>query len=152
MASCPMRWYVQCRRIRAACPQHIVCAICVHSAMISVRPTQTEEERQICFKIRFEVFVVGQDVPKDEEMDEFDDAVQHYIAFVGDEPVGTGRLRPIDDNFIKFERVCARCIAIDVGLPVLPHSCPTAAPRLPAPVSCSCIWHGCRQPIGHEVY
>lgn len=86
-------------------------------AMIAVRPTRTEEERQICFGIRREVFVIGQDVPEDEEMDEFDDIVQHYIAFRGDEPVGTGRLRPVDENFIKFERVRVQRNLIDVDSP-----------------------------------
>lgn len=75
--------------------------------MITVRPTKTEDERQTCFNIRREVFVVGQNVPEDEEMDEFDDVVQHFIAFCGEEPIGTGRLRPVDDIYIKFERVRA---------------------------------------------
>lgn len=103
--------------------------------MISVRPTETEEERQICFGIRREVFVVGQDVPEDEEMDEFDDVVQHYIAFRGDEPVGTGRLRPVDENFIKFERVRVKRSMIDADSPS--KDIGSAAVRL----SSRCIWH-----------
>lgn len=88
--------------------------------MITVRPIQSEEERQTCFGIRLEVFVVGQDVPEDEEIDEFDDVAQHYIAFWGDEPVGTGRLRLVDGVFIKFERVRAQCHTLDDRGDVVP--------------------------------
>ncbi|WP_079434958.1 GNAT family N-acetyltransferase [Zoogloea sp. LCSB751] len=44
--------------------------------------------------IRFRVFVDEQGVPADMELDEFDDVSCHALAFVGDEPVGTGRLLP----------------------------------------------------------
>ena len=42
--------------------------------------------------IRMEVFVQEQDVPEDEEMDEYDDVAVHAIAISHGTVIGTGRL------------------------------------------------------------
>ena len=44
--------------------------------------------------IRRAVFVVEQQVPEEEEWDDFDAVSRHVLAVAGDAPVGTGRLLP----------------------------------------------------------
>jgi len=46
------------------------------------------------FALRHEVFVLGQDVPEELERDEYDDVVDHGVAYVDGELLATGRLLP----------------------------------------------------------
>ena len=55
------------------------------------------------FAIRKIVFVDGQDVPADEEYDEFDETANHYLLFQDELPVGTARWR-FTENGVKLER------------------------------------------------
>jgi predicted GNAT family N-acyltransferase len=57
-----------------------------------------------CFEIRTRVFVDGQGVSLDEEIDGLDGACVHFLARAGDEPVGTARLRTVE-GAAKAERV-----------------------------------------------
>lgn len=61
----------------------------------------------ICMAIRMEVFVREQNVPLDEEMDEFDATATHYLARVDGQPAATARTRVIDGTG-KIERVAVR--------------------------------------------
>jgi predicted GNAT family N-acyltransferase len=53
------------------------------------------------------VFIDEQDVPEAVEMDDRDDEATHVVAFGPDdgEPVGTARIRTLDDETAKIERV-----------------------------------------------
>lgn len=55
--------------------------------------------------VRTQVFVEEQDIPESLELDGRDSDAVHAIARVGDAPVGTGRLRRVDDATGKIERV-----------------------------------------------
>ena len=44
--------------------------------------------------IRRAVFIVEQGIPERLEWDEFDPVAVHCVAFIGDKPIGTGRLLP----------------------------------------------------------
>ncbi|WP_342388725.1 GNAT family N-acetyltransferase [Salinicoccus bachuensis] len=57
-----------------------------------------------CLEIRKRVFVEEQNVPMDREVDEYEDAATH-ILLIDDEPIGTVRYRPVDDDMIKVERM-----------------------------------------------
>lgn len=60
------------------------------------------------FQIRQEVFVEEQGVPLEDEFDEFDilnEQSQHILVYHNEHPVGTGRIRLVDD-FGKLERIC----------------------------------------------
>ena len=57
-----------------------------------------------CFAIRHEVFVVGQNVPTDLEVDGLDETCSHVMVWVDGVPVGTARLREVDGAG-KVERV-----------------------------------------------
>ena len=71
--------------------------------MIEVRPAEPGEIDR-CQAIRHDVFVVGQGVPKELEVDGQDHLCSHVLAFWEGEAVGTGRLRPVA-NYGKVERV-----------------------------------------------
>ncbi|MEK5040496.1 GNAT family N-acetyltransferase [Sporosarcina sp. FSL K6-3457] len=67
-----------------------------------------EDDLKIAFHIRKEVFVKEQNVPLEEEFDEFDtlnELSEHILVYYNDEPVGTGRVRWVD-GFGKLERIC----------------------------------------------
>ena len=49
------------------------------------------------------VFVIGQNVPADMEIDEFEKEAYHYLAFLNNNPVGAARWR-ITDEGVKLER------------------------------------------------
>lgn len=52
------------------------------------RPVDLDE----VYALRYEVFVVGQDVPEELERDELDAGADHVVARTGGRVVGTGRL------------------------------------------------------------
>jgi len=67
-----------------------------------------ENDLQIAFSIRKEVFVAEQGVPLDVEFDEFDTLTgftEHILVYYNEKPVGTGRIRRVDD-LGKLERIC----------------------------------------------
>ncbi len=75
--------------------------------MDSIRIT-TEHELEKAFHIRKEVFIKEQNVPADEEFDEFDvldGPCEHLLVYYEEKPVGTGRLRVVD-GYGKLERIC----------------------------------------------
>jgi predicted GNAT family N-acyltransferase len=66
-------------------------------------------ELEHCYAIRTAVFCGEQNVSVELEFDGLDANCRHYLAWLGDEPVGTARVRPIGDRIVKFER-----IAVDI--------------------------------------
>lgn len=58
--------------------------------------------------VRRAVFVECQDVPESEEMDGKDAEATHLVAYDGDRPIGTARLREPRPGFAKIERVAVR--------------------------------------------
>lgn len=54
----------------------------------------TPEDMPAVFALRHEVFVVGQGVPAELELDELDAVSDHAVALVDGTVVGTGRLLP----------------------------------------------------------
>lgn len=57
--------------------------------------------------VRRRVFIDEQGVPEAVEMDDNDDAATHVVAYEADDgaPVGTARVRTLDDETAKIERV-----------------------------------------------
>jgi len=52
----------------------------------------TKREREDAFAVRIRVFVHEQGIPPSEELDAYDDAAIHCIAYADGAPVGAGRL------------------------------------------------------------
>lgn len=57
-----------------------------------VRICSTEAERDDAFAVRIAVFVDEQHIPREEELDEYDAAAVHCVAYVEGRPAGAGRL------------------------------------------------------------
>ena len=68
------------------------------------RIIQTEDEMKIAKAIRLEVFVRGQNVPINHEMDEYDAVATHVICQYGENFIGTGRFVKLGDE-IKLGRL-----------------------------------------------
>ncbi|WP_135363550.1 GNAT family N-acetyltransferase [Halosimplex halophilum] len=71
---------------------------------VDVRVADGEADREAALAVRREVFVEEQGVPEDIEMDGKDDEAVHFVA-VDDDPVGAARLREVDPDVGKVERV-----------------------------------------------
>jgi predicted GNAT family N-acyltransferase len=72
--------------------------------MVSIKKVSSQHELQECLSIRHEVFVKGQNVPLEEELDGKDEGSEHYLLKVDTQPVGVARVRYIND-YAKIERV-----------------------------------------------
>ena len=55
--------------------------------------------------IRTKVFQEEQQIPPELEFDGLDNAATHLLAYSDGQPVGTARIRLIDENIIKIERL-----------------------------------------------
>lgn len=75
--------------------------------MIEVIKITNPEDLQKSHEIRIEVFVEEQHVPVEEEMDEFEDESNHYLALADGTAAGTARWR-ITDNGVKLERFAVK--------------------------------------------
>ncbi len=70
---------------------------------LKVITIQQKEDREKAFKIRGEVFIEEQKVPREEEYDAFEEESIHYLALYDTEPCGTCRWRFTPEG-IKLER------------------------------------------------
>jgi len=70
----------------------------------------------ICIEIRLEVFVHEQNVPVEEERDEYDETGLHFLAFDADMPVGTARVLLKDGGVAKITRVAVKKSARGLGV------------------------------------
>jgi|29_taG_2_1085357.scaffolds.fasta_scaffold03588_2 predicted GNAT family N-acyltransferase len=73
------------------------------------------EDRDTCFRLRFEIFVDEQGVPVEEEIDALDDVATHLLATQGGQPIGTARI-VFDGNTAMIGRVCVSRAARGTGL------------------------------------
>jgi len=75
---------------------------------MKVKQIKEKRELEAAFQIRKVVFVEEQGTPLKDEFDEFDEyenLAEHILVYFNDKPVGTGRLKIID-NTAKLERIC----------------------------------------------
>ncbi len=71
--------------------------------MITVKEITNKKDQKKAREIRHEVFVIGQNVPADLEVDEHEQDAIHYLAFLNNNPVGAARWR-ITEEGVKLER------------------------------------------------
>ncbi len=62
-----------------------------------------DSDLNIAHKIRYEVFVIGQNVPAEEEIDQYEKFCRHFLALVDGVPCGAARWRTTDKG-VKLER------------------------------------------------
>ena len=75
---------------------------------MNVTRIMIDEDLNIAFAIRKEVFVKEQGVPLEDEFDQFDilnSLCEHILVHYNEQPVGTGRIRFVD-GIGKLERIC----------------------------------------------
>ena len=75
-----------------------------------------QADMDACFLIRIQVFCAEQGVSRDLEFDGLDAACRHYLARIGDNTVGTARIRPLGGRKLKFERVAVRAAYRNRGI------------------------------------
>ena len=71
---------------------------------VSYKVARTKSDLSAAFEIRRRVFVDEQKVPEDVEYDEFDSVAIHYLALLGEAPVGAARA-VISGDWAKIGRV-----------------------------------------------
>ena len=71
--------------------------------MITVKEIRNKKDQTKAQEIRHEVFVIGQNVPAELEVDEYESDAIHYLAFLNNNPVGAARWR-ITEQGVKLER------------------------------------------------
>src|SRR5688572_31801279 len=71
--------------------------------MISVKKIDNKADLETVFNIRQKVFVEEQQVPREEEYDDFEDTSAHYLATYNGKPAGVARWRETDKG-VKLER------------------------------------------------
>ena len=74
-------------------------------AAATITQATNKEEMDHVYSIRTKVFIEEQQVPKDLEMDEWEEKSVHFLAWLSDTPIGTCRLRFVDNDTGKAERV-----------------------------------------------
>ncbi len=71
--------------------------------MLNIKYIETEDEYQQARVIREEVFIRGQNVPREIELDEYEDTATHILAVEDGQAVGTARWRYTEEG-VKLER------------------------------------------------
>ncbi|MEH7014525.1 GNAT family N-acetyltransferase [Neobacillus niacini] len=66
---------------------------------------ENENEIQDAFSVRRTVFIDEQNVPEEEEIDQFEDDATHFVSYHEGVPVAAGRFRVVD-GYGKVERIC----------------------------------------------
>ncbi len=84
-----------------------------------VANTSWKEERVALKRLREQVFISEQKVPKDLEWDGLDEEAQHFIAYQDDMPVGCARL--LQGNKIGRMAVIKSCRGQGIGRKILDH-------------------------------
>ncbi|MEH6988168.1 MULTISPECIES: GNAT family N-acetyltransferase [Bacillales] len=72
---------------------------------MEVKVVSSEQELLDAFSVRKHVFVSEQNVPEEEEIDQFEDEAVHFVLYNNGMPAGAGRFRTVDGNG-KVERIC----------------------------------------------
>ena len=83
--------------------------------MFVIEEARDEADREVCFRIRFAVFVDEQGVPEEEELDAHDETALHLIAMADGRAVGTARAVPFEGGS-KIGRVAVLPSARGKGL------------------------------------
>lgn len=72
---------------------------------MDIKRIATKEQLEDAFQIRKTVFVKEQGVAEEVELDEYEEICDHVIVYDENMPVGTGRMRVVDE-MAKLERIC----------------------------------------------
>ena len=72
---------------------------------MEIKRIKNKDELQDAFDIRLKVFVEEQGVPRENELDEYEDLSEHLVLYEDNRPVATGRFRVVHGD-AKLQRIC----------------------------------------------
>jgi predicted GNAT family N-acyltransferase len=72
---------------------------------LTVKVVENQTELAEAYSVRKKVFIDEQNVPLEEEIDQFEDEATHFIMYHDGSPIGAGRFRFVD-GYGKVERIC----------------------------------------------
>lgn len=72
---------------------------------MNIKKVTSSTEQKQAFHVRSIVFIEEQQVPKEIEIDEYDDEAIHFVGYKNGRPIAASRLRWVND-FGKLERIC----------------------------------------------
>lgn len=72
---------------------------------MKVKIVETKQQLEDAYAVRMKVFVEEQGVPKEIEIDQYEEEATHFIVYDQATPIGAGRYRRIDE-IGKVERIC----------------------------------------------
>jgi predicted GNAT family N-acyltransferase len=72
---------------------------------LEIKPVTYQQQFELIKYIRTEVFQKEQKVPYELEFDRKDDKAIHFLAYLNEEAIGTLRIRNIDEQTVKIERL-----------------------------------------------
>lgn len=72
---------------------------------MEVKIALTEKEQNDAYLVRKVVFVEEQNVPLEEEIDQYEQDSTHFVVYDQHDPIAAGRFRIID-GYGKVERIC----------------------------------------------
>ena len=72
---------------------------------MKLKVVENQQELEDAFSIRKTVFVEEQNVPLEEEIDQFEDEAVHFVLHHDGSAIGAGRFRVVD-GYGKVERIC----------------------------------------------
>jgi len=81
---------------------------------VTIKVVENQMELEDAFSVRKIVFVEEQNVPLDEEIDQFEQEATHFVMYHEGSPVGAGRFRVVD-GYGKVERICVLKKARKIG-------------------------------------
>ncbi|WP_349410308.1 GNAT family N-acetyltransferase [Pseudalkalibacillus sp. SCS-8] len=70
-----------------------------------VKVVSDDEQLRDAYSVRSKVFIQEQNVPEEEEIDQYEKDSIHFVVYDCNQAIGAARLRLIDD-YAKVERVC----------------------------------------------
>ena len=73
--------------------------------MFLVKIVETKKEHDDAFAVRTKVFVEEQGIPLHLEYDEYDATATHFVMYEDDKAVGAARIRIVENDIAKIERV-----------------------------------------------
>jgi predicted GNAT family N-acyltransferase len=72
---------------------------------MEVKIVSNEEQLKDAYLVRKIVFVEEQQVPVEEEIDQYESDAVHFVLYQDSQPTGAGRFRLVD-GYGKVERIC----------------------------------------------
>lgn len=72
---------------------------------MNVKVVENKKELEDAFSVRRTVFIDEQNVPAEEEIDQYEDEAVHFVTYLEGSPIAAGRFRVVD-GYGKVERIC----------------------------------------------